>query len=403
MVRLRNTATLLVVVLAAFYLGSVVEFQYGGYAPPWVKTLLLYQPPKEDVDLQALEEVFTTIRQQYVERQVDARKLTQGAAAGMVQGLGDRFSRYMTPEEYKESRAFLEGSFVGIGITILEKGELIEIVSVLPNTPAGRAGLQASDVITSVDGQSTRGWTADQAKRRIRGEAGTRVSLGIDRKGQALTKDLTRETITIPSVASRVFDSAILYIRVFEFGEKTPREFDQALKDGLKGSVDRVVLDLRDNPGGLVDSANDVISEFVRQGASTILVRRDGKEEVKNVTGSGRAFENKLVILLNANSASASEIAAGAFKDYSRGRLVGTKTFGKGSVQEDFTLRNGDLHLTIAQWVTPKHNSIEKIGITPDDVVTLDKPEDQYAVNRDPNDFARDKQLAAALTIVKGL
>jgi len=402
MVRLRHIATLLLVSLVAFYAGALIQFQFGGFAPPWVKSVLLYQAPGDDIDAKALEEVFSTIRQHYLERSVDTRKLTNGAAAGMVSALGDRFSRYLTADEYRESRAFLEGSFVGIGITILEKGEQIEVVSVLPNTPASRGGLRPGDVIVSVDGQSTRSWTADQARTRIRGNAGTHVVLGIDRKGQSLTADLVRETIVVPSVATHIFDNRVLYVRVFEFGDRTMREFDQALQDNLKGTVNRVLLDLRDNPGGFVEAANDVISEFVRQGASTILVGRDGKEDVRMVTGSGRAYDTPLAVLVNGNTASASEITAGALKDYERGRLIGAKTFGKGSVQMDYSVRNGDLHLTIAQWVTPKRHSIEKTGITPDDVVALDRPEDQYEVKVNPNEFSKDRQLAAALRILEG-
>jgi carboxyl-terminal processing protease len=163
------------------------------------------------------------------------------------------------------------------------------------------------------------------------------------------------------------------------------------------------VLDLRDNPGGYVDAANDVISEFVSQGTSTILVSRGGREDKKNVTGTGRAFSSPLVVLINENSASASEITAGAIKDHGRAQLVGVKSFGKGSVQEDFQIRGGDdLHLTIAIWLTPNHHSIEKTGITPDKTITLANAQDEYAVDRTPNDFSKDTQLSAALALLEG-
>ena len=177
---------------------------------------------------------------------------------------------------------------------------------------------------------------------------------------------------------------------------------DQALKNNLKGSVNLVLLDLRDNPGGYVDAANDVISEFVSSGTTTILVQRGGKEDVRRVTGNGRAYNNKLVVLLNENSASASEITAGALKDHQRGTLVGVKSFGKGSVQQDYLLRDGDLHLTIAYWLTPNRHSIEKTGITPDKTVTLPSASDEYAVEQAPNDFAKDVQLTAALATLEG-
>jgi len=330
-------------------------------------------------------------------------KLTEGAASGMVNGLGDQFSRYLTPDEYRSNQNFLNGQFAGIGASVQQKGEQILIASVLPGTPAEKAGMKPGDVITGVDGQSTAGWTADDAVNHIRGKAGTQVRVQVSRNGQTLNFTLTRQEINVPSVATHVFNNRILYIRVYDFGSRTATEFEQALRANLKGSVTRIVLDLRDNPGGYVDAANDVISEFVSSGTSTILVPRNGKDEVRSVTGNGLAFGNPLVVLVNENSASASEITAGAIKDHGRAKLVGVKTFGKGSVQEDFPLRNGngDLHLTIAYWLTPNRHSIEKTGITPDKTVTLPSAQDEYAVDQTPNDFSKDLQLAAALTLLE--
>ena len=401
MSRLRTLATIAIVASAAFYLGGLVEFQYGGFAPDWVKIALGYQPPKQRLDQAALEEVFTSIQQHYVRGNADGQTLTRGAASGMVEALGDRFSRYLTPEEFQANQSFIEGRFAGIGTTVLEKGDQIAITSVLPRTPAQKAGLQPGDLILAVDGADTRGWTADELANRVRGKAGTHVVLRIDRQGQLLTFDLIRETIEVPSVATHIFDGKVLYIRIFEFGDRTAQDFDAALKDNLQGQVSRVLLDLRDNPGGLVDAADDVISEFISKGTATILVHRDGREEVKSVTGTGRAFSNPLAVLVNTDTASASEITAGALQDAHRGKLVGVKTFGKGSVQEDFPLRDGDLHLTIAAWLTPQRHSIDKNGITPDEVVTLDHPEDAYGVDRAPDDFSRDRQLLAALTALE--
>ena len=402
MPRLRRVAILLVVAIAAFYAGSLAEFQLGGLAPNWAKSLLFYTPPKSNIDYRALDEVFTTIQQHYVKPNANGATLTDGAASGMVGALGDQFSRYLTPEEYSSNQSFLNGQFAGIGASVEQKADQIVIASVLPGTPAEKAGLHVGDVITAVDGQSTKGWTADTAVNHIRGQANTQVQIQVSRNGQTLSFSLTRQEINVPSVATHVFDNRVLYIRIFEFGNRTATEFDNALKNTLKGSVNRVLLDLRDNPGGYVDVANDVISEFVSSGPSTILVERGGKEAPKNVTGNGRAFTNPLVVLLNENSASASEITAGAIKDNGRGKLVGVKSFGKGSVQEDFQLRGGrDLHLTIAYWLTPKHHSIEKTGITPDTTVTLPNAQDEYAVEQSPNDFAKDLQLTAALTLLE--
>ena len=393
---------MLAIAIGAFYAGGLAEFQWGGYAPDWAKTLLFYTPPKSNVDYRALDEVFTTIQQHYVKPNPDAVKLTEGAAAGMVGALGDQFSRYLTAQEYQSNLSFLNGQFAGIGASVEQKGDQILIAGVLPTTPAEKAGLKAGDVITAVDGQSTKGWTADDAVKHIRGKANTQVQIQVSRNGQTLTFNLTRQEINVPSVATHIFDSRVLYIRIFDFGSRTATEFDQALKNNLKGSVNLILLDLRDNPGGYVDAANDVISEFVSQGTSTILVERAGKQDVRKVTGNGRAYGNSLVVLVNENSASASEITGGAIKDHNRGKLVGVKTFGKGSVQQDFKLRdNSDLHLTIAEWLTPNHHSIEKTGITPDKIVTLPSAADEYSVEQAPNSFAKDLQLTAALAMLE--
>ena len=401
MSRIRGMATLVVVAIGAFYLGGLTEFQYGGFAPDWVKSLLLYRPPAHGVDYSALEEVFATINQRYVTANPDGRKLTEGAAAGMVTALGDSFSRFETNAEFQANNDFLQGQFAGVGASLAASADKLVIASILPNTPALKAGVKVGDVITDVDGQSTKGWTADQAVTAIRGKAGTVVKIGVDRNGQPLTFTLTRATIQVPSVATHIFDNRVLYVRIFEFGERTTSEFDDALRNNLKGSVNLVLLDLRDNPGGFVDAADDVISEFVSSGTAAILVGRGGHEEVKTVTGSGRALTNKLVVLVNENSASAAEITAGALKDYARGPLVGVKTFGKGSVQQDFQVREGDLHLTIAHWLTPKRHSIDKTGIVPDDPITLARPQDEYAVDANPNDFSHDTQLKAALALLE--
>ena len=402
MSRVRNIAVLVLVALGAFYLGSLAEFQWGVYAPDWARGLLFYTAPKSNVDWRTLDRVFTTIQQHYVKANPDGTKLTQGAASGMIGGLGDQYSRYLTPDEYQSNLNFLNGQFAGIGASVQQKGDQIVIVSVLPDTPAQKAGVKAGDVVTAVDGQSTKGWSADDAVSHIRGKVGTSVRVDISRNGQALSFTLTRAEINVPSVATHIFDNRVLYVRIFDFGSRTATEFDQALKTNLKGSVNMVLLDLRDNPGGYVDAANSVISEFVSSGTTTILVQRGGKEEVRRVSGQGQAFSNPLVVLVNENSASAAEITAGALKDHRRGQLVGVKTFGKGSVQEDFHLPDrSDVHLTVAYWETPNHNSIEKKGIAPDKTVKLASPQDEYSVEQSPNDFSKDTQLSAALAILE--
>lgn len=401
MSRVKSIAVLVLVAVVAFYLGSLAEFQFGAYTPDWTKALLFYTPPKSNVDWRALNDLFTTIEQHYVKANPDGVKLTEGAASGMVGGLGDQFSRYETQAEYDANQSFLNGQFAGIGASVEQKNSQIVLSNILPSTPAAKAGLKTGDIITAVDGQSTKGWTADDAVNHIRGKAGTQVRLDVNRNGQSLTYTLTREEINVPSIATHVFDNRVLYVRIFDFGSRTATEFDKALQDNLKGSVNLVLLDLRDNPGGFVDAANSVISEFVSSGTTTILERRGGSEDIRRVSGNGKALSNQMVVLVNENSASAAEITAGAIKDHGRAKLVGVKTFGKGSVQEDFKLRDGFVHLTIAYWLTPSGRSIEKTGITPDETVKLASPQDEYSVEQAPNDFSKDTQLAAALAILE--
>jgi carboxyl-terminal processing protease len=403
MLRFRAVATLVVVSVVAFYLGSLLVFQYGGFAPSWVQSLLLYHPPSHALDTGLLQEEFRQIQEHYVDANPNGATLTTAAARGMVTGLNDQFSRFQTSQEYKQSQSFLQGSFAGIGATVLLKNNQLQIAGVLPNTPAQHAGLRAGDLILSVDGVSTKGMTEDQAVQRVRGQAGTHVILGLQRNGQDFKADLVRANISVPSLGTHIFNNQVLYVHIFDFGDRTASEFDQALKDNLKGNVDRVVLDLRDNPGGFVDASVDVISEFVKSGNAVILVGRDGKEQPKSVSGSGLAFTQRLVVMVNADTASAAEITAGALKDDGRGVIVGVKTFGKGSVQEDFLMRGGeDLHLTIAHWITPKRHLIDKNGITPDRIVTLAQPTAEYAVDQAGSDPSKDAQLQAALTIAEG-
>src|SRR5256714_7675239 len=184
--RFKRIAILLVVAIGAFYAGSLAEFQLGSFAPNWAKSLLFYTPPKANIDYRALDEVFTTIQQHYVKPNADGVKLTEGAAAGMVGALGDQFSRYLTPEEYRANQTFLSGQFAGIGASVQQKADQIVLVSIMPGTPAEKAGLKAGDVVTAVDGQSTKGWTADDAVSHIRGKAGTTVKLQVSRNGQTL-------------------------------------------------------------------------------------------------------------------------------------------------------------------------------------------------------------------------
>jgi carboxyl-terminal processing protease len=280
---------------------------------------------------------------------------------------------------------------------------------VLAGTPAQQAGLAQNDVVTMIDGATTNGLTVDQAVNKIRGSVGSHVRLGVLRSGSTKEFDIVRASINVPSVASKDLSPGVLYVRIFEFGEHTADDFQAALQQGIQHGDKKIVLDLRENPGGFVTAANAAVSQFVKSGISVSIVGRDGKHDDQHVSGQGVAFSQLVVVLVDGQTASAAEIASGALKDNHRAKLVGDKTFGKGSVQDDFPITNGgDLHLTIAHWFTPSGHSIQKDprdpnsgGITPDVAVALDKPEHFYNIDNKSADPALDNQLQAALAALK--
>ena len=283
------------------------------------------------------------------------------------------------------------------------------ISRVLPSTPAQQAGLHDNDVVATIDGQTTNGLTVDQAVNKIRGNVGTHVRLGVLRNGAVKEFDIVRATIIDPSVESKDIAPGVLYIRVTKFAENTADNFHTALNAGLGRGDTRVVLDLRENPGGFVTAADNVVSEFVKSGLSVTLVGRDGKKEEHHVTGNGLAYTQPVVVLVDGQTASAAEIVSGALKDNHRARIVGDRTFGKGSVQTDFPISNGgDLHLTIAYWYTPSGRSIQRDpnnpnsgGIVPDQAVALDNPIHFFDIQAPNADPSTDTQLQAALVALK--
>jgi len=392
--------------LAGLYLGALFEFN----APTSVNNYLaplFGSKPASGLDTQSLEQVWEVIQRKYVRTNVSQGAAFDGAAKGLVGSLntqfGDAFSAYLTPGELQRNREFLSGQFAGIGATMGtdKTTNRLMIVSVLHGTPAEKAGLKAGDIVTKIDGVDTTGTTVDQAVTKIRGVAGTQVNLTILRAGTTHDVPITRQVITVPTVYSHTFPKHVLYLQITDFGASTTSEFDTALRNGLNAGATKVVLDLRQNPGGYVNAADAVISEFVQSGKTVTLVGRDGSKEEHDVSGHGAAFTQKLAVLIDDQSASASEIVAGALKDNHRATLVGVKSFGKGSVQEDFNIRNGgDLHLTIALWYTPSGISIDKNGITPDRAVKLVATTDRYDVQDAASNPANDAQLQAALALL---
>jgi carboxyl-terminal processing protease len=328
--------------------------------------------------IKLLKEVMGLVRKHYVD-QVDEKKLIQGAVDGMLSKL-DPHSSFMTPEPYKEMRINMAGSFGGLGIEINIKNEKLTVISPIEDTPAWRAGIKPNDYIWKIDSTLTKGLTINQAVNLMRGEKGTRVTLHIAREGQKkpLVFPLVRDIIKTKSMKSRTLVPGYGYIRIIQFQERTGEDFDKALQnlhaenpEGLKG----LVLDLRNNPGGLVDSAAQVADRFIGEGKDDgTIVTMKGRLPSSSISHYAKVGTKEphypIVILINGGSASASEILAGALQDNRRAIIMGTQSYGKGSVQSVIPLRGGyGLKLTTALYYTPKGRSIQAKGITPDVIV----------------------------------
>jgi carboxyl-terminal processing protease len=343
------------------------------------------------------------VQAHYYDQKVDYGKLSAGTVKGMVQALGDPYSTYLSPDEYRGQQDQYAGRHAGmVGILVNYVNGYPVVGGVLPNSPALRAGLQTDDVILSVGGKSTQGLTQDQTSALIRGPAGTVVAMRVRHGAAGPERDVnvTRENFKSPTVQSLRLENDILYLRIYQFGDTTQQEFDAQLKAGLPGAKG-AILDLRDNGGGFVSAAAAVISRFVGAGEAFEQRGRDGQVDKTKVDGNDPAAQLPLVVLVNENTASASEIVSGSLQARGRARLVGAKTFGKGSVQIDYRLDNGgDLHLTVAHWYLPNGRTIDKQGLQPDVPVTLPDRQGMFDVVQPARGHAADAQLNRALGLL---
>ena len=336
-------------------------------------------------DFESIElftDVMAIIKKSYVE-EVDTKKLVYGAINGMLSSL-DPHSSFMSPETYKEMRIETKGAFGGLGIEITIKDSILTVISPIEDTPAFKAGIKSGDQIFKIDDKFTKDLNINDAVKRMRGLKGTKVILTIMREGFEKPKEfeLTRDIIQVKSVRSRMLDNGFGYVRIAQFQEKTDEDLAKALKalqDEAKGTLSGLVLDLRNDPGGLLDQAVRVADHFVEEG---LIVYTEGREKDSKMQFSakkgGKEPNYPIVILINGGSASASEIVAGALQDHKRAIVMGTQSFGKGSVQTIIPLSDDSgLRLTTARYFTPKGRSIQAKGITPDIVVErLELPKD---------------------------
>ena len=318
------------------------------------------------VDLVRFFGTMRLIETRYVDG-TDEGKLLDGAISGMVQSLGDPHSIYMDKDLYTKLMEHTEGAFGGIGVTMGFKDDKVTIISVLEGTPGEKAGLLAGDEIMAVDGTSVAELQPEEVVLGIRGEVGTQVALTIHREGQEDTDyQLTRDTIHVPSVKGLKLEGTDLgYIRIASFAENTGKEFKEEFKKVKDEGARGLVIDLRQNPGGLITSCVEVAREVVPKGTIVSVVDKNGAKE--EYASELEASQIPIVVLMDGGSASASEILAGALQDTGAGKVVGVQSYGKGSVQIVVPLMNEDgLKLTVAKYYTPSGRSIDGTGITPD-------------------------------------
>jgi len=391
-------------------------------------------------DIKTFNEVFDMVKKNYVE-EVDSSALMQGAINGMIKSL-DPHSTYMTPELYKELEVETQGRFGGIGIEITLLKDVLTVVSPIEDTPAFVAGVKSGDQIIKIDGKSTKDITIMEAVKKLRGAKDTKVTITILRENMAKPKDfvLTRDIIQVKSVKDKTFDDNIGYIRIASFHERTADDVRKALReiDKKVRPMKGLVLDLRNDPGGLLIQAIEVSDMFLKSGVIVSTRGRTKNMETKAIAkNDGNEITCPIVVLVNEGTASAAEIVAGALQDNGRAVIIGTKTFGKASVQTVIPLEDGSaLKLTTARYYTPKGRSIQAEGIKPDILVKFVRPTEDTENNfwedrikekdlkghikpakedgtkldeavdkdtKDPSDIARDNQLKAAIDILKSL
>lgn len=347
------------------------------------------------LDYSGVEEVYSELRDSF-DGQLDQQKLQDGLKEGLVRAAGDPYTEFLNEEATKEFEEGLSGSFEGIGAELGKDKESIVIISPISGFPAEKAGIKAKDVIVEIDGESAYDLSVTEAVKKIRGEKGTKVKLTVLRDGKTLDFEITRDQITIPSVTSEVTDSGIGIIKINRFGDDTVKLAADTAADLKSKNVKGVILDLRGNPGGLLNGAVGV-SEIWLPSGDKILQEKRGEEVIKTYFADGKQVLAgvKTVILIDEGSASASEIVAGALKDNGAATIIGVKSYGKGSVQEVKSLSfGGTLKVTVARWFTPNGRNIDKEGIEPDQKVEITEEDAKAA--RDPQKDAAIKFLQNA-------
>lgn len=396
------SVTLLIAILA-----GVIGWQAGhmdykvkweGYKPE--VNFSNEQTPKEasNVDFKLFWETWKRVSENYVDKKaIDPQKMYYGAIQGMVAAVGDPYTVFLPPAQQKSTQEQLGGSFEGVGMELgFNKDKRLVVIAPLKGTPADKAGIKPGDLIVKIEGKDATGFSVLEAVDVIRGAKGTPVKVEIYREGEDKTREISiiRDTIIVKSVEFEAKTSPkgkkVGYIRLTRFGERTFEEWSASVLEAQAAGSQAIVLDVRNNPGGFLDGARYIASEFVENSVVYQIEDSNQKRQSFSTNRPGKLYKLPLVVLMNKGSASASEIVSGAMQDLKRAKLIGTQSFGKGTVQESIELPGGTgLHITTNKWLTPDAHWIHSVGLTPDEKIELD-----------PQEATKDAQLNKALEVL---
>lgn len=381
------------------YRASILDLDIGGLRPIINQGQEERQP--SPVDFSLFWEVWGKIHREYVDKEeLDTQEMVYGAIEGMVKAVGDPFTNFLKPEISEKFREEISGSFSGVGIEIGIRKNQLTVIAPLKNTPAYRAGVEAGDKIIKIDDKDTAGITLREAVSLIRGERGSKVILTMAREGLDEPKEISiiRDKIKIPTIELSFIgeNQRIAHIEIYTFNNNVDSDFRDAAKKILASNADRIILDIRNNPGGLLDSAIYISSWFLEKDSTVVIEKLgSGKESALKAKNIGSLKHLPVVIIVNKGSASASEILAGALQDNRGIQIIGEKTFGKGSVQMLYELDGkSSLKVTIAKWLTPNGRSINDDGIQPN--IEVERTSEDMDNDKDP-------QLDKAIEIIKNL